>query len=344
MQIIQTTNCRRFKVIMQTKILDINDKSLELSNKIIKSGGCVAFPTETVYGLGANAFDDAAVQNIFAIKGRPNDNPLIVHVHKDYDLTSLVAEIPEYTKLLAKAFLPGPLTMVYKSKGNISKAVSCGLDTVGIRIPSHEGAQKFLKYVNLPIAAPSANISKHVSPVTAQHVYDDLNGKIELILDGGKCSGGIESTVLDCTQAVPCVLRSGLVTRDMIAQVVGDCTQYVMVEGEKVRSPGMKYKHYSPRCKTMLFASGDIEGAIREYTNQTALGVKAYIMCENDVATQLGVENILNLGSTPNEMAANLYDKLREGEQVAQLIIAIAPEKQDGVMVGVMNRLTKACG
>ena len=167
---------------MNTEVLKIDESSLKLSKKIILSGGAVAFPTETVYGLGANAFDTSAVENIFKIKGRPNDNPLIVHVHKDYDISTLVSDIPEYAKKLASSYLPGPLTMVYKSRGAVSPAVSCGLNTLAIRIPAHKGAQSFLKYVNLPIAAPSANISKHVSPTAAEHVFDDLNGKIEVVL------------------------------------------------------------------------------------------------------------------------------------------------------------------
>lgn len=304
----------------------------------------VAFPTETVYGLGANAFDNSAVESIFTIKGRPNDNPLIVHVHRDYDISTLVFDVPEYAKLLAEAFLPGPLTMIYKSKGKVSAAVSCGMDTLAIRIPSHTGAQAFLKKVNLPIAAPSANVSKHVSPVTAEHVFDDLNGKIPLILDGGKCSGGIESTVLDCTGKVPCVLRSGLISADDIAKVAGACDQYVFNGTDKARSPGMKYKHYSPKCRTALYDYADRRAAFEEFARQTAAGVKVYLMCDASVAREIDVQNVLCLGNTENEIAANLYDKLREGEQVADYIIAVAPEKQDGVMVGVMNRMKKACG
>ena len=329
---------------MKTQILPINGESLALADEILQSGGVVAFPTETVYGLGANAYDTAAVESVFKIKGRPNDNPLIVHVHKDFDLSELVSDIPEYAILLAKAFLPGPLTMVYKSKGTVSSAVSCGGDTLAIRIPCHEGAQLFLKSVGLPIAAPSANISKHVSPVTAEHVYDDLNGKVPLVLDGGKCSGGIESTVLDCTGEVPCVLRSGLVTREMIAAVAGACDEYVLKDGEKVRSPGLKYKHYSPKCQTVLYDFCDRQSAFTLYNNKLAEGVKVWLMCDNRVAAEVGCENVLNLGETESEIAANLYDKLREGERVADLIIAVAPEKQDGIMVGVMNRMKKACG
>ena len=328
---------------MKTDVLAIDENSLKISKDIILNGGAVAFPTETVYGLGANAFDTAAVENVFKIKGRPNDNPLIVHVHKDYDISTLVSYVPDYALKLAKAFLPGPLTMVYKSCGKVSGAVSCGLDSLAIRIPSHEGAQQFLKYVDLPIAAPSANVSKHVSPVTAEHVYSDLNGRIQVILDGGKCEGGIESTVLDCTGDIPVILRSGLITREMISKVAGDCKVYVLKDGEKARSPGMKYKHYSPDCKTMFFTFDERERAVEEYNKSNFSGINAYILCDDNTAKLIKVKKVLNLGKTGSEIASNLYLKLREGEKKAQLIIAIAPENQDGVMVGVMNRLTKAC-
>ena len=328
---------------MHTKILPIDEHSLKLSKDIISRGGAVAFPTETVYGLGANAFDDEAVKNIFTIKGRPSDNPLIVHVHKDYDISKLVSFVPEYAKKLIKEFLPGPLTLVFKSENKVSKAVSCGLDTLAIRIPSHSGAQQFLEYLNIPIAAPSANISKHVSPVSAQHVFADLNGAIELILDGGKCEGGIESTVLDCTGEVPTILRSGLITQEMIAGAVGACKVYQMKEGEAARSPGMKYKHYSPNCQTRLYSFGEIDKAVAEYKKLTEKGFKTYIMCDEICAKLVGVENILNLGKDEREIASNLYAKLREGEVCAEYLIAISPEKQDGIMVGVMNRLEKAC-
>lgn len=328
---------------MKTEILEIDESSLARSKQIIESGGVVAIPTETVYGLGANAFDTAAVERIFEIKGRPNDNPLIVHVHNEYDISTLVEGVPEYAKLLAKAFLPGPLTMVYKSKGTVSKAVSCGLDTLAIRIPSHDGAQKFLKYVNLPVAAPSANVSKHVSPTSAEHVFTDLNGKIELILDGGKSEGGIESTVLDCTGAVPVILRSGLITREMIAKVAGECGEYVYKDGMRAISPGMKYKHYSPNCRTVLFDFNELDKAVKLYKEESENGVKAYLLCDDETARKAGIKNVLNLGKEENEIASKLYLKLREGEKIADLIIAVATEKQDGVMVGVMNRLTKAC-
>ena len=326
-----------------TCILNIDEKSLNEAKSIILNGGAVAFPTETVYGLGANALDTSAVNRIFEIKGRPNDNPLIVHVHKDFDIGEFVKEIPDYAKKLAQKFLPGPLTMVYKSKGKVSSAVSCGLDTLAIRIPSHEGAQEFLKYVNLPIAAPSANISKHVSPTSAQHVFADLDGKIEIILDGGECKGGIESTVLDCTGEIPVILRSGLVTREMIEKTVGVCGEYAYKEGGVARSPGMKYKHYSPKCRTALFEFAEYAKALELYDAELKNGKKVCILCDNSTAKFVGERRYLSLGGTPEEMAANLYSKLREGEAFAQLLIAIAPSVQGGVMDGVMNRLTKAC-
>lgn len=326
-----------------TRILPIDESSLSIAKKIIAGGGAVAFPTETVYGLGADAANGNAVENIYKIKGRPNDNPLIVHVHKNYDISRIVRDIPPYAEKLAERFLPGPLTMVYKSRGNLSAEVSCGLDTLAVRVPSYEGAQKFLEYLNIPIAAPSANISKHVSPTTAEHVKSDLDGKIELILDGGSCSGGIESTVLDCTGKIPVVLRSGLVTREMIEQTVGACGEYAFKEGGVARSPGMKYGHYMPSCRTALFKSDDFSGALELYDRETSAGVKACILCEKKRVDGCGNRFYICLGSTPEEMAANLYASLRTAEKAGGLMIAVEPEERGGVMKGVMNRLIKAC-
>lgn len=329
---------------MLTKIAKIDQSSLSDAKQILMEGGLVAFPTETVYGLGADATNSEAVRAIYGVKGRPQDNPLIVHVHNEYDISLLVDEIPQYAYALAEKFLPGPLTMVYKSRGKVAPEVSCGLDTLAVRVPSHSGAQQFLKYVNMPVAAPSANVSKHVSPVTAEHVLYDLNGKIPLILDGGKCSGGIESTVLDCTGVIPCILRSGLVTREMIAEIAGSCDVFTPHEGQQVRSPGMKYKHYSPNCETRLFSYEERHVAFEEYNRRRAEGVCAFLMCDDGCAEESGAKYILRLGGDGETIAANLYDKLREGEKIAQLIIAVAPKERGGVMEGVLNRLSKACG
>ena len=331
---------------METKILALTDESLTLAKEIILGGGVVGMPTETVYGLGGNAFDDEAVQRIFAVKGRPSDNPLIAHVHSDFDLSTIIDYDPPYAKKLREAFLPGPLTLVYPSTGKVSAYVSCGLNTLAVRVPAHTGAQSFLKAVGLPIVAPSANLSKHVSPTSAAHVYDDFCGKIPLILDGGECLGGIESTVCDVTGEVPVILRPGLITREMIAEAVGVCEVYEpkFTQGEKVKSPGVLYKHYSPRCQTKLFASGDVQGAVEYLTAQAAQGGRVCLLCDDSVAVTVGESfPVLNLGSTEDEMAARLYALLREAEMRCDVLVAVEPSKQDGKMVGVINRLRKAC-
>ena len=325
-----------------TKICKIDDNSLDFAKNLILENDVVAFPTETVYGLGANAFNSDAVKKIYEVKGRPQDNPLIVHVHENYDITSLVYIENDYVYDLIKAFVPGPLTMVFKSKGVVSSVVSCGLDTLAIRVPLHSGAREFLKCVNLPIAAPSANVSKHTSPVTANHVYDDLKGKISLILDGGKCDGGIESTVLDVTGETPVILRSGLITYDMIKKVVGKCRYSKNVPTEKVSSPGVKYSHYMPKCETALFGRDDYLNAQKLYDKYKNEGKTPYFMCDEGMANKIN-GNILNLGKTAEEIASNLYDKLLFGEKVADIIIAFEVETGSGIDVGVMNRLSKAC-
>ena len=328
---------------MRTEILPIGSESLARAKELLAGGGLVAFPTETVYGLGADARSDAAVESIYRVKGRPQDNPLIVHVHKDYDLSSLVSDERPYAALLRKAFLPGPLTLVYRSRGAVSAKVSCGLDTLAVRVPSHAGAQRFLRWVDMPVAAPSANRSKHVSPVSARHVFDDLNGKIPLILDGGPCSGGIESTVCDVTGEYPVVLRQGLVSREMIESVAGKCGLYVPKEGEQVRSPGMKYKHYAPLCRTRLFEADEAERALEYFQDRRKAGERVYVLCEDAAAAGFPAEYVLRLGSTAEEMAARLYALLREAETKADVLLAVQPKGRGGVFDGVRNRLGKAC-
>lgn len=330
-------------MMFQTRIEEIGERSLLAAKEYLLQGECVAFPTETVYGLGADARSDAAVANIYAVKGRPQDNPLIVHVHSGYDLNELVYDDKPYAKKLREAFLPGPLTLVYRSRGTVSKKVSCGLDTLAVRVPSHEGAQRFLRAVGIPVAAPSANRSKHVSPVTAGHVYDDLYGKIPLILDGGPCSGGIESTVCDVTGDKPVVLRAGLISREMIESVAGSCDMYVLKEGEPARSPGMKYKHYAPACKTKLFAPEELGKAKEEFFALQSGGARVLVLCEGSAAAAFPQKAVLCLGSTPEEMAENLYSLLREAETRAEVLLAVEPIGRGGVMTGVLNRLRKAC-
>ena len=330
---------------MKTEIKTITSDSLAEAKTIIENGGVVGMPTETVYGLGGNAFDDDAVKRIFTVKGRPNDNPLIAHVHIDYDLSKIIDYDPPYAKALRDAFLPGPLTLVYPSTDKVSPYVSCGLNTLAVRIPAHAGAQAFLKAVDIPIVAPSANLSKHVSPTSAYHVFDDFDGKIPLILDGGESEGGIESTVCDVTGEIPVILRPGLITREQIAAVVGACGEYKpdLSKEKKVKSPGLLYKHYSPRCETVLYAPERIGEAITRCQTAVAQGKRVAVLCESGQTARFDGVTVLDLGETETQMANRLYNLLREAEKLCDLLITIEPTKQDGVMVGVLNRLRKAC-
>ncbi len=328
---------------MQTKILKINNRSLELAKNILENGGLIGMPTETVYGLGAIGFNKDAVKKIFNVKGRPNDNPLIAHVHKDYDLKKLAVIDKPYQLKLIKEFMPGPLTLVFYSTGAIVKEAVCGGETIAVRMPSHKGCQSLLRRIDKPIVAPSANLSKHTSPVTAEHVYADLNGKIPLILDGGKCIGGIESTVLDVTGEVPRILRAGLITKEMIESVCGECLVAEHKEGDKVKSPGVKYSHYMPKCETARFTDQEIDNAKTLYAKYLDMGKKPYIMCDSLIEKNFLGYNVLSLGKSAEDMANNLYDKLLEGEKKASIIIAVYKERQDGAYMGVLNRLKKSC-
>lgn len=327
---------------MDTKICKINDNSLKIAGDYVRRNMLVAFPTETVYGLGANAFEDEAIKAVYAAKGRPLDNPLIVHVPPEYDISSLVYDSP-YAQKLRDAFLPGPLTMVYNSRNAVSGYVSCGLNTLALRVPSHEGALSFLRAAAVPVAAPSANLSKHTSPVTAEHVYADFAGKIPLVLDGGRCLGGIESTVMDVTGDYPVILRKGLVTAEDVKKVVGRC-EYATSESElNKRSPGTKYRHYCPSTETKLFSVDELEEAKRFYDEEVAKGKTACILCEEALLPAFEGRNLLNLGKNGKEMASRLYYCLREGEKCG-ILIGIRFKITDDVCLSVENRFLKAFG
>ena len=329
---------------MITQIKKVDEQSAVLGAKILLDGGVIAIPTETVYGLGAVGTIPSAVKKIFEIKGRPSDNPLIAHVHKDYDIEKLVFVKHDYVKKLIEKFTPGPLTLVMESKGVVCSEATCGGSTLAVRIPSHEGCQMLLKAVDAPVVAPSANLSKHTSPVTAEHVLADLDGKISLILDGGACSGGIESTVLDVTESVPRILRAGLITKEMIESVTGKCEIAEHKETDKVRSPGVKYRHYRPKCETALVEYGEWEKAKVLYDEYVKNGKTPYIMCDSTCAQNFARYNVLDLGKTGEDVAHNLYSALLKGEKIADIIIAVAMPREDGVYLGVMNRLRKSCG
>ena len=328
---------------MQTLLKPVEGESLRLAKTLLSQGELVAFPTETVYGLGADARQDGAVERIFKVKGRPQDNPLIVHVHPEYDLSLLVVEPKAYVKQMMHAFAPGPITFVMQSKGSVSPRVSCGLNTLAVRIPKSESALAFLRAVDMPVAAPSANKSKHTSPVTAMHVYEDFQGEIPLILDGGRCQGGIESTVVDCTGEIPVILREGLITAGQIRAVVGAC-EYASGDGP-VKSPGTKYKHYHPNCETAMFQAGEYNGAVALAKSWRQSGKPTvFLVTEKERAalTALGETEFYFLGDNPKEMARNAYYYLRKAEKEYGGLIAFAlPESEE--YRGIMNRLTKAC-
>lgn len=325
------------------KTFKITDNNLKIARDYILSDRLVAFPTETVYGLGANALSDDAIREVYKVKGRPLDNPLIVHVDKEYEIEKLVYDDKPYAKALRETFLPGPLTMVYPSKNVVSSLCSCGLETLAIRVPQNEGAQRFLKAVGVPIAAPSANKSKHTSPVTAEHVYEDFGEEIAMILDGGRCEGGIESTVLDVTGDIPVILRKGLITAEMIKEVVGAC-EYAAENSElKARSPGTRYRHYCPKTQTALFEENALEDAVALYDKYISEGKSACFLAVSDVCVRLSEREKFDLGKSGAEMAARLYYYLHEAERF-DILIGIKFTPKDEIMLGVENRFLKAFG
>lgn len=330
---------------METQLLKADEKSLRLGAELIKKGQVVAFPTETVYGLGANALDDAAVRAIFAAKERPADNPLIVHITVPEALEGLCG-VPSAARELMDAFWPGPLTMLMPKTDKVPDVTTAGLPTVAVRCPSHPDARALIDLSGLPIAAPSANRSGRPSPTNAAHVYEDMNGRIPLILDGGPSLVGVESTVLDVTGEVPCILRPGAVTPEMVKSVVGKCTVADSVmrplkEGESAPSPGMRHRHYAPRAKMTVF-TGDRQRVIREILRRYDEDGNACILCHTPDVHEFGDRRVLTLGATPEETAHNLFTRLRETDETGcDLILAMGWEGND-ITLAVMNRMARA--
>ncbi len=341
---------------METRVLKINDAERDCSAileaaRLIQAGEVVAFPTETVYGLGANALDAAAVQKIFEAKGRPSDNPLIVHISKCQDVDRLVRELPPAASSLMERFWPGPLTMIFKKSHLIPDTVTAGLDTVAIRMPRHPVALKLIERSEVPIAAPSANRSGHTSPTMAQHVLDDLGGRIPLILDGGRCEVGLESTVLDMTAEVPTILRPGGITYEMLTQVLGevrvDDGALKPVKGQRVKSPGMKYTHYAPRAQVVV-VRGELDQMVdkinamaQEYMKQ---GMEVGILATHETKDYYKEVKVLVLGSRtqPAVMASNLFWALRQFDDLGvDIVLAEWIEtREEGL--AIMNRMLRA--
>jgi L-threonylcarbamoyladenylate synthase len=317
-----------------------DEKGLTEAAEIIKNGGIVAMPTETVYGLAANALDPKAVENVFKAKGRPSDNPLIVHISDVSEVSLYAEDVPDLAYKLFERFSPGPLTVVLKKKDIIPDITSGGLDTVGIRIPGDEKCRRLISLTGVPIAAPSANISGKPSPTTAEAVYDDLCGKIPLILDGGACSVGIESTVVSLEDGKIRILRPGFVTAEdlsELAEVIIDSG--VSENTEKTpKSPGMKYKHYAPDCDVYL-VSGN-ERAFAEFLRQNGENFAAVVSERSEIK---GV-NIYTYGETETDLAHNIFSLLRKIDKDGYEKIYIQTPEKTGIGLAVYNRLIRAAG
>ncbi len=308
---------------------------VDLAVSILREGGLVAFPTETVYGLGAIATDPTAVKNIFVAKGRPSDNPLIVHVASIDGAKSVASEIPPIAQKLFDTFSPGPLTLILRKKPSIPREVTAGLDTVGVRIPDHPLALLMLTKLGVGVAAPSANTSSRISPSRAIDVYEDMSGKIPLILDGGQCRVGIESTVLDLTKDVPTILRPGGITAEMLLTVLPEVKTFSGVI-KVAEAPGMKYKHYAPTVPCYLAKT---PSAVTKYT-QSHPNQKVVVLAMTDFLEGLDLHKI-DLGNTLEQMEHNIFASMRDAEKIADVILIQHPQNQ-GIGASILNRLIKS--
>lgn len=323
---------------MITRIINAKE-GLDDAVSLIKNGELVVFPTETVYGLGANAYDAAAVKKIFEAKGRPQDNPLIVHISRVEEVREIARDIPEVFYTLAERFMPGALTVVLPRSERIPDIVTAGGDTVAVRMPDNAFARELIAR-SFPLAAPSANRSKHVSPTSAKHVYDDLKGKVPLILDGGECGVGIESTVLDLTSGSPVILRPGAVTAEMLAPYLGVAPGSGKVIGT-AKSPGMKYEHYAPTAEA--YAALSAESAAAFYDRCAAEGRRPVLLFRDIHADVLGERERISLGVSVEDFMHSVYSALRAAEKDHDVIV-VETLTGEGRAASVMNRVMKAVG
>ncbi len=344
---------------MKTEIiaLDVNNidmKKLGYCAEVIKSGGLVAFPTETVYGLGANALDGNAVSGIFEAKGRPGDNPLIVHVACKESVNGLVNHIPYKASLMMDKLWPGPLTIIMEKSGIVPDSVTAGLDTVGVRMPAHPVALALIREAGVPIAAPSANTSGLPSPTIARHVMEDLQGKVPVIIDAGSAQVGLESTVVDMTSVPPVILRPGGITPLQLESLLGAMSiDPSVVDGVKKdsvpKAPGMKYTHYSPKAKVIV-VEGEIQHIVfnikklaGEYKSR---GIKTGILATRQTIAMYPFENVISMGDreNPETIAARLFQVLRELDSMGVQVIISEAIDNTGIGLAVMNRMNKAAG
>ncbi len=345
---------------METEICraDLRDEkgaaAVRRAAKILREGGLVAFPTETVYGLGGDGLNPASARKIYAAKGRPSDNPLILHIASRQELTPLVQAVPEAAERLMEAFWPGPMTLIFAKSEAVPSEVTGGLSTVAVRMPSHPVARALIREAGVPVAAPSANRSGRPSPTTAAHVAEDLTGQIEMILDGGPVEIGLESTILDVTGETPLVLRPGAISREQVEALLGECQMDPAILGKpdpnlRPRAPGMKYRHYAPRAE-LTIVEGSREAAAREINRLTAgaaaRGQKVGILCAEESVSLYPAEWVKSLGVRSREetIAHNLYRCLREFDEEEVEVVHSEAFGDGPLGDAIMNRLTKAAG
>ncbi|MFC2019116.1 L-threonylcarbamoyladenylate synthase [Chloroflexota bacterium] len=339
---------------MQTQVITANvKKNIELAADCLLKGGLVAFPTETVYGLGADATSREAVSGIFTAKGRPAADPIIVHLDSTDMLPSVASEVPEAARQLADTFWPGPLTLILPKAAAIPDIVTSNLPTVAVRMPRNETALALIRAAGVPVAAPSANSFGRPSPTCARHVIDDLDGKIDLVLDGGPTPVGIESTILDMTTTPPVILRPGGISRESLASVLGEVSILATSEHEDLRAPGQMKQHYAPKALVLLFAGRNrqkVIAAMRDRAIELARSAKTGIMVPQEEVSQFNglSENVITVSTgaltDPEETARGLFSTLRElDKKGVSHILTIAPAKE-GIGLALFDRLYKSAG
>lgn len=343
---------------MQTLVITqdenrIDEQAIMQAGEIIRNGGLVAFPTETVYGLGGDGLNPDSSCKIYAAKGRPSDNPLIIHIYRMEDLDLLVKEIPDSAKKLAEAFWPGPLTMILPKADVVPKETTGGLDTVAVRMPSHKVALAFIKAAGGFVAAPSANLSGKPSPTLAKYVLEDMDGRIDMIIDGGDIAIGLESTIVDLTGDVPMILRPGYITLDMLKDVLGEVTMDpTLMDGdckERPKAPGMRYRHYAPKGD-MLIIEGEPEKVVEEINTlvkeSRQKGYKTGVIATAENAEKYRADVVKVVGNRGDDtaIAASLYRILREFDDEEVDAIYSESFAADGIGQAIMNRLLKAAG
>ncbi len=344
------------KTILAKADLSRSDSAevIQIAAKILREGGLVAFPTETVYGLGGNGLDSEACEKIYIAKGRPSDNPLILHISELEELNPIVREISPAARKLMEAFWPGPLTLVFPKSDVVPEKATGGLDTVAVRFPNHPVARAIIKAAGLPIAAPSANSSGKPSPTRASHVEFDLNGKIDMIVDGGAAEWGLESTIVDVSGEIPVILRPGAVTKEMMEEVVGrvEIDPAILAKPAadlKPKAPGMKYTHYSPKAEVIL-VKGEMRAVADEINRlaaaEAAQGRKTGVMATEETKALYHADVVLSLGSRerPEEIGANLFKYLRKFDFLGVDKVYSEVFSEEGEGMAIMNRLNKAAG